>query len=255
MPKKFTDPETGLTIRQRNLLFAVVKEYCEFGQTVSSQDLKEKYGFDVSSATIRNEFINLRDLDFLYQPFTNSSSQPTEKSFKLFINQLIGGLQATNEQQSDLRKQITQLESKHSNLQREISKLLAIETKSVGFAVNMNDQSIAGIKNLLADPKSEQVADILDFLENLDEHKNFLLEHKDDQNYLTSNALSAIFAGDNPVLPLGRGWAMVATKAMINKQETVFGVITKPHVLGRQKTLQIVKAVKSALNSSHRNSK
>lgn len=247
MPRKSTDPETGLTIRQRNLLFAVVKEYCEFGQTVSSHDLKAKYGFDISSATIRNEFINLRDLEYLYQPFTNSSSQPTEKAFKLFINQLITGLQVNNKQQQDLRKQINILESKHTNLQREISRLLALETESVGFAVNMNEESIAGIKNLLTEPKTEQVADILDFLENLDQHKNHLLQHKDSIENQTSNALSTIFAGDNPVLPLGRGWAMVAASARIDNQDTVFGVITKPHLLGRQKTLEVIKALKAVL--------
>lgn len=250
MPKKRIDNETGLSPRQRNLLFAVVKEYCEFGLTVSSNDLKEKYGFDISPATIRNEFIKLRDMGYLYQPFTNSSSQPTEKAFKVFINQLLTGLQVTSRQQQDLRRQIYELESKQVNLQKEISRLLALETGSVGFAVNMNQENIAGIKNLLAEPNNEQVSDMLDFLENLDKHKQLLLEHRQGENS-EERSIATIFAGDNPVFPIGRGYAMVAAEAMVNNQKTVFGIITQPHILGRKKTLQVINAISRVLNSKH----
>ena len=123
-----------LTSRQKNLLFAVVKEYCEFGQTVSSKDLKEKYGFEISPATIRSEFANLRDLEYLYQPFTNSSSQPTEKAFKLFISQLLSGLSSTFKQHLELKNEFAKMQKKQDNLEKEISRLLAIQTKSVGFA-------------------------------------------------------------------------------------------------------------------------
>jgi transcriptional regulator of heat shock response len=271
MPKKRVDPETGLTIRQRNLLFAVVKEYCEFGNTVSSHDLKEKYGFNISSATIRNEFTILRNAGYLYQPFTNASSQPTEMAFKMFINQMLTGLQVTTRQQQELRGQILELEQKHMNLQKEISKLLALETKAVGFAVNMEEENIAGIKNLLSEPGSEsgQISDILDFLENLDKHKQFLLEHKKDNNLsLTSSSplslstgekgsrsISTIFGDENPVFPIGKGYAMVATEAFVNNQKTVFGIITQPHILGRRKTLQIIDAVSRILNDNKEENK
>lgn len=245
--KKNKDPDT-LSIRQRNLLFAVVKEYCEFGNTVSSGVLKEKYGFEISPATIRNEFIKLRELEYLYQPFTNSSSQPTEKSFKLFINQLIIGLQVTGRQQNELRSQIMVLEEKHSNLQKEISKLLSLETNSVGFAVDVNTESIIGIKNLVSDPGDGKISDILDFLENLDHHKQFLLGGENNHKFDKKNGLNAIFGLENPILPIGRGYAMVTAKATVNNQETVFGIITQPHILGRKKTLQLMNAINQILN-------
>jgi transcriptional regulator of heat shock response len=249
------DTQTGLSLRQRNLLFAVVKEYCEFGNSVSSQELKEKYDLDISSATIRNEFIQLRDMGYLYQPFTNSSSQPTEIAFKLFVNQLLTGLQVTSRQQQDLRRQIVELETKHSNLQREISRLLAFETNSVGFAVDVSNESISGIKNLLGEPNTQQVSDILDFLENLDQHKKLLLENKQDKKrdlaHKNSNNISTIFGGEGGVFPLGRGYAIGATHVMVNNQETVIGIITQPHILGRKKTLQVINALARALEDEN----
>ncbi len=252
-PKKI-DPETGLTPRQRNLLFAVVKEYCEFGATVSSQDLKQKYDFNISPATIRNEFIELRNLGFLYQPFTNSSSQPTEKSFKLFINQLIIGLQVTNKHQQELRGQLQELQLRQEGMEREISRLLAMETNSVGFAVTVDTQTVMGLKNLLTEGQTDQTANILDFLENIDENKKYFLEQGNQVNKNPKNKyseISAIFGMDNPVLPLGKGYALVSTKARINNQDTVFGVITQPHILGRKKTLQILKTLKQVLEEDN----
>jgi transcriptional regulator of heat shock response len=248
MPRK--DNYNKLSNRQLNLLFAVVKEYCEFGNSVSSQVLKEKYGFNISPATIRNEFSKLRDMGFLYQPFTNSSSQPTEIAFKLFINQMIAGLQSTNKNQQELKKQIQSLQSKQADMQKEITKLLALETKSVGFAVNINQENIAGIKNLISEQTDGQITDILDFLENLDKHKQLLLSgsHVQEKDKNQKSALSTLFGSDNPILPLGKGYAMMATKAKVNNEETVFGIITQPHVLGRKKTLQILNTLNQILN-------
>jgi transcriptional regulator of heat shock response len=255
MPKKKIDVETGLSTRQRNLLFAVIKEYCEFGVTVSSQDLKEKYGFDVSPATIRNEFTKLRDMGFLYQPFTNSSSQPTEKAFKVFINQMMTGLQVTTRQQHELRKQIAALENKQTNLQKELSRLLAFETQAVGFAANFREENVSGMKNLLTESNSKDVESIIDFLEHLDTNKKYLLESKQnktsDKNFTNINTnLATVFGDDNPIFQLGKGYGIISAKAKVNNEDIVFGVITRLQVIGRKKTMQIMNAISQILNES-----
>lgn len=244
------DSETNLTQRQRNLLFAIIKEYCEFGTSVGSKELKEKYGFNFSPATIRSEIAKLRDEEFLYQPFTNASSQPTEKAFKLFINQLIVGLQVTSRQQQELKKQILEMEGKQANLHKEISRLLAFQTGAVGFSVDNNRENITGIGNLLTSPSDGKVSDILNFLDNLDTYKKYMLEHQGNINYLPSgnkNEITTVFGGENPVLPLGQGYAMVTTEVYLDNQKTVVGLITPIHVLARKKNLELVQAVAKVL--------
>lgn len=236
--------EIALSNRQKNLLYAVVKEYCEFGATVSSRVLKDKYGFNISPATIRNEFSKLRDMGFLYQPFTNSSSRPTEKAFKLFVNELLKGLQISQNNQNELRSHIHKLQDQQNSMQKEISKLLAMETSSIGFAMTGKDQNISGIKNMLMTDNQGQISDLLDFLENMDQHKKILLEHENEGG----EKLATFFGSDNPILPLGKGYAMVSAKAKVNNVETVFGIITQPHILGRKKTLQIINAITKILN-------
>jgi transcriptional regulator of heat shock response len=254
MPKKTQiDIQHELTARKRTILFAIVKEYCDTTQTLSSMELKEKYGFTFSPATIRNEMVQLRDEGYLFQPFTNSSSKPTEKAFKLFINQLITGLQVTSSQQASLRKQIEEMERKQASLSKEISRLLALTSGGVGFAVTNQSESIAGMGNLLQGNQGEhtQVSEILNFLDNLDTHKQLLLTSQT----LTSDTLLALtptdaqtihtlIGGENAVIPLGKGYAMVATEVYLeNNEKSVVGLITPIHVLARKKNLELMEAI------------
>jgi transcriptional regulator of heat shock response len=250
MPKKsISDPETNLTARQKNLLFAVIKEYCDNNESIGSKELKEKYGFNFSSATIRNELVELRDLGYLFQPYTNSSSKPTEKAFKLFVGQLILGLQVTSRQQKELQIQLQEMEKKEAKLSKEISRLLAVTTGGVGFVVNKDAENITGIGNLLNAPSEGKVSEILNFLDNLDSYKGFLLEGgaSSGQENQTAN-IKTVFGGENPILPLGKGYAMVATEVyMEDGQKSVVGLVTPVHFLAKEKNLELLNALNKML--------
>ena len=250
MPRKsIADPETNLTIRQKNLLFAVIKEYCDNNESIGSKELKEKYGFSFSSATIRNELVELRDLGYLYQPYTNASSKPTEKSFKLFVSQLIMGLQVTSRQQKELKQQISDMEKKEAKLSKEISRLLSVTTGGVGFVLDKNQENISGIGNLLNAPGEGKVSEVLEFLDNLDSYKGFLLEGgpKENNKNLDAN-IHTVFAGDHPILPLGRGYAMVATEIyMPEGEKSVVGLVMPIQFLAKEKNLELLNALNNML--------
>lgn len=262
-PTSFTS-QNELSPRQLNLLFSVIKEYCETGQTVGSKEIRDKYGFNFSPATIRNEFSTLRDLGFLFQPFTNASSKPTEKAFKLFVNQLIAGLQVTNRQQIELKQKIFELESQQNNLNKEISRLLALSGGGVGFAVDQHGESLSGIQNLLDSPAEGKVSDILNFLDNLDSYKKPLLEGKiGDENGIISledidskipkktpkKRLKTAFGSENPILPLGKGYALVATEVMVKGSKSVVGIVAPTHLLARKKNLELMDGLSKVLGS------
>ena len=244
-------PGADLTPRQKTILFAMVKEYCDHNHTLGSVELKEKYNFDFSSATIRNELVKLRELNYLYQPFTNSSSRPTEKAFKMFINQLIVGLEVTSRQQVELREQLRSMQEKEANLSKEISRLLALTSGGVGFTVSQSRESVTGVKNLLHAPTEGKVTDILEFLDNLDMHKQFLLtseELKDEYREEVGPKFKTIIGGEHPVIPLGKGYAMVATEVYLeNGEKSVVGVISPIHLLARQKNLQMIENLSDLL--------
>ena len=267
-----TSYNDNLTTRQKNLLFAVIKEYCDSGQNVGSKEIKEKYNFEFSSATIRNEFAALRKMGYLYQPFTNASSQPTEKAFKLFINQLITGLQVTTRRQKEMQMELQQMQEKQRALDKELSRLLSIQGSGVGFAVNSESETYSGVKNLITKPSQGRVEDILDFLDNLDKYKKPLLENSkhlenqirtitesgeidlDDLNQENlqskQNQIKAYFGSENPVLPLGKGYAMIATDIYTGskKDKSVIGLIAPTHLLAKKKNVELLEALSKSLN-------
>jgi heat-inducible transcriptional repressor len=62
----------SITERQREVLMAIIKEFMESAQEVGSVTLLEKYDFDVSSATIRNEMVRLMEEGLLEKSHVSS---------------------------------------------------------------------------------------------------------------------------------------------------------------------------------------
>ena len=119
---------------------------------------------------------------------------------------------------------------------------MALQTGGVGFAVSQSGENISGLKNLL---NGESLPEMLDFLERIDQHKGVLL---DLDKKAENQELMTIFGSENAVLPLGKGYALVASKAIINNEKTVFGILAQPQILGRKKTLQILNSISQILN-------
>lgn len=240
---------SDLTNRQKTILYAAVREYCENNESIGSTELKERYGFDFSSATIRNELIVLREKEYLYQPFKNASSQPSEKALKLFINGLLGSLEVSNNQQRILKEKIIELQSKQTELSKEIAKFLAEQVGGVGFSLTSTSQHVRGISNLLKHPGQGTVPEILDFLENIEQYKQFLLPDSSAVRDVNSPSIRMIIGDENPIIPLGKGYALVSTEVELqNGEKSVVGLITPVQLLAQKKNLQLLDALNVLLN-------
>lgn len=79
-----------LSERQRLILALVIHEYIDTAQPVGSIHLVDRYGLDMSSATVRNELAFLTDTGFLRQPHTSAGRVPTEEGYRYFVRQLMG---------------------------------------------------------------------------------------------------------------------------------------------------------------------
>jgi len=78
-----------ITARQKAILKAVVKEYVRSAKPVASQQLEDKYDFGIKPASIRIEMQKLTDEGFLNQPHTSAGRTPTDKGYRLFVNELL----------------------------------------------------------------------------------------------------------------------------------------------------------------------
>src|SRR4029078_3265723 len=84
-----SDPLTGLTARQRELLARVIEEYSATGQPVGSRDLVERAGLSFSPSTVRNELAELEARGLLTHPHTSAGRVPTELAYRWHAHELL----------------------------------------------------------------------------------------------------------------------------------------------------------------------
>lgn len=81
--------ESPLSERASAVLYAVVTEFIASGEPVGSKTLSTRYGFEISTASIRNVLKELEEEGYLSQPHISAGRVPTERAFRLFIDALM----------------------------------------------------------------------------------------------------------------------------------------------------------------------
>ena len=74
--------------RSLEVLRAIVQDYIATNEPVGSKALIERHGFQVSSATIRNDMALLEEEELIAAPHTSSGRIPTDKGYRLFVDRL-----------------------------------------------------------------------------------------------------------------------------------------------------------------------
>lgn len=141
---------TNLTDRQLKLLNTIVKEYIDTAQPVGSENLVQKHGLGVSSATVRNEMAWLEESGFLRKTHTSAGREPTLLTFRLFIKELMQeeALPVVNE--VALRQRLWNERGDQIRLLRQAVSALAEETKHLSLIVTEDGHIFsAGSANIL----------------------------------------------------------------------------------------------------------
>lgn len=75
--------------RKKKILQAVIDEYVNTAEPVSSSALVEKYNLQYSSATVRNELAELEKNGYLDKTHTSSGRIPSEKGYRFYVDELV----------------------------------------------------------------------------------------------------------------------------------------------------------------------
>ena len=74
--------------RSLEVLRVIVQDYVASREPVGSKAIVERHSFGVSAATIRNDMAQLEDEELIAAPHTSSGRIPTDKGYRLFVDQL-----------------------------------------------------------------------------------------------------------------------------------------------------------------------
>ena len=78
-----------LTERKRKILYAIIRNYLETGEPVGSRTISKYTDLHLSSATIRNEMSDLEEMGYIIQPHTSAGRIPSDKGYRLYVNELV----------------------------------------------------------------------------------------------------------------------------------------------------------------------
>ena len=74
--------------RGLEVLRVIVQDYVETREPVGSKSIVERHRFGVSAATIRNDMAMLEEEELIAAPHTSSGRVPTDKGYRVFVDQL-----------------------------------------------------------------------------------------------------------------------------------------------------------------------
>ena len=74
--------------RGLEVLRVIVQDYVASREPVGSKTIVERHSFGVSAATIRNDMAQLEEEELIAAPHTSSGRVPTDKGYRVFVDQL-----------------------------------------------------------------------------------------------------------------------------------------------------------------------
>ncbi len=144
-----------MELRHDKLLKLIIEQHIVSAKPVGSKALAEESGFDLSSATIRNEMADLEDLGYITQPHTSAGRIPTASGYRYYLDNLLS-IQSTS------HKDFGELENAYKSDIRDLVKTLSDKTNlATVLSIESNNIYITGLFNLFSQPEFEDYKMVL----------------------------------------------------------------------------------------------
>ena len=141
----------SLDERKKRILQAIVEEYINTAEPVSSGSIARKYGLELSSATIRNEMADLEKVGYIEKQHTSSGRVPSAKGYRLYVDELLNdhniSLAEIKYIQSKLTAKVNEIEDLTKIATSTISEVTHYTTVAIGPKADL--QTIEEIKFVL----------------------------------------------------------------------------------------------------------
>jgi heat-inducible transcriptional repressor len=114
-----------MNARHQGILRAIVQDYIRTAEPVGSRTISRKYGFSLSPATIRTIMADLEELGYVTQPHTSAGRVPTDKGYRLYVDNLMDRLPLSAEEVERIEQRVNAPVAEVDDLSREAGKLLS----------------------------------------------------------------------------------------------------------------------------------
>ena len=124
-----------LSERKLKILQAIIADFIRTAEPVGSRTLSKNYDLGISPATIRNEMSDLEELGYLTHPHTSSGRVPSEKAYRLYVNQMMNKHELSVEQKSSIAQQLHDNVNELEKMVQQAAHVLSEITNLTAFAM------------------------------------------------------------------------------------------------------------------------
>ncbi len=126
---------SSLDSRSRAILKEIIRVHVDTGKPVSSRTLFKSHRFNLSPASIRNIMADLTDGGYLAQPHTSAGRVPTDRAYRLYIDELIRHRRVNEGIREQVDSDLASAGPEVTGLFQTASRLLSRLSGEVGFVV------------------------------------------------------------------------------------------------------------------------
>lgn len=234
--------------RQKKVLAAVVDLYTETAVPVGSQALLEKFRFPVSSATVRNDMVDLEEEGYLYQPHVSSGRIPTDKGYRFYVEEEMANQELSREEQLKLKQELLMHKAREARFAKTTAKLLShfSGTLAVSGLPEKEEFYDFGMKELLENPEFRELDELCRLVEVLD-----LIDEKFDliMKKVPGDETQIFIGEENPIREISN-CSMMVTPYRNKEGERGILAIIGPKRMPYAKNKSLLEYVKKLLGSS-----
>lgn len=140
-----------LDSRKKRVLQAIIEEYINTAEPVSSAAITTNHGLNCSSATIRNDMAELEKEGYLDKPHTSAGRVPSAKGYRFYVDELLNDENISLDEiqfiKSRLETKVNEIEDLTKITTNTISELTHYATVAIG--PKTIEQAIEDIKFVL----------------------------------------------------------------------------------------------------------
>lgn len=229
-----------LSERKRKILNAVVNENIKNAEPVSSGELHKKYMQDISSATIRNELLQLEELGLLSQKHASSGRVPTTIGFKKYIEELLEDKAFSNKEIEELKLNFEEKIDQLEELATETAKVISEKTQlaSIVYFNLCEEATIKSVKivNVDADLNLAIVVTDLGVINDI----SFKFGNKlSEQDYIAVSGLLTDLLGGKKISEVTNFQAETVIENQLAGYKTIFNAFIEAVALKSKKDAKI----------------
>ena len=227
-----------ITERQNQILDCLIRQYIKTAEPVGSDFLSRKYDFGLCPSTIRIELQSLIRGGYLEQPHTSAGRVPTDKAYRLFVNNIL--------KKESKEKELEEVIERYDNefkMASQLTKYLA-EASSVFSTMHLLNKELswqAGWEEISKEPEFSNQSFLSGFVNFLDDFDQNIkkLEMKDPIN---------VFIGKEKQSPKAVNLSLICSKCNFKDSHALI-VLIGPKRMNYDKNIHLINSLNNFLDN------